>query len=277
MNKENLENSTDMNLIGLNLLNNELCKDGAKRSYLLGVLNNFKDEAISYFSHNEKKWYLGGALHNFNGPSVITDKFKKYFLFNVEIDEKDYNEYLSFVKSKDYKTIFKIKNIKIKSHKVDNGFLLEFSIKQKNNYRETFQVMYAQKCIVSLNEDFVIDVKNESEPSLKIDDLMFWVNNGILHRKDNPAIKKKNGDSYWFLDGLLHREGSPAVEKENEKHFWVKNKLHNEDGYAYETTKSKIYFIDNNIFTKKEFEIFRNKKLLDQSFKGASKKNNLKV
>ena len=52
-----------------------------------------------------------------------------------------------------------------------------------------------------------------------------WYLNGLLHRKDGPALEYANGDKLWYLNGLLHRENGPAVEYANGVKEWYLNNI----------------------------------------------------
>ena len=61
-----------------------------------------------------------------------------------------------------------------------------------------------------------------------------YYQNGILHRKDGPAIEYANGDKIWYIYGIVHREDGPAIERYGHK-IWIKNgAYHREDGPAIE-------------------------------------------
>ncbi|MEI8270525.1 MAG: hypothetical protein WCG45_04085 [bacterium] len=49
-----------------------------------------------------------------------------------------------------------------------------------------------------------------------------WFKNGIVHRKDLPAMVYFSGESHWFFNGLRHREKDlPAlIEKDGEETFF---------------------------------------------------------
>jgi hypothetical protein len=62
-----------------------------------------------------------------------------------------------------------------------------------------------------------------------------WRLNGVLHRKDGPAMESADGDKFWYHHGALHREDGPAAVWPGESQQWyLHGKLHREDGPAIE-------------------------------------------
>lgn len=57
--------------------------------------------------------------------------------------------------------------------------------------------------------------------------------NGIVHRKNKPAIEYENGGWRWYNQGKLHRNMEPAVKFTNGSMHWYSNGLrHRIDGPA---------------------------------------------
>lgn len=46
-----------------------------------------------------------------------------------------------------------------------------------------------------------------------------WMNDGVVHRLDAPAITFPNGDELWIVNGLLHREDGPALVSNSELYY----------------------------------------------------------
>ena len=103
------------------------------------------------------------------------------------------------------------------------------------------------------NKNYFSDKKmtirhREDGPALEtVEGLMHWYNNGLLHRKDGPAmyIPYEYLDIHgkltvhkiriikWFLDGKLHRTDGPAVIHPNGNIAWYHHGLlHRTDGPA---------------------------------------------
>ena len=63
-----------------------------------------------------------------------------------------------------------------------------------------------------------------------------------------------NGDKFWWLNDKLHREDGPAYESANGNKFWYLNdKLHREDGPAIEYADgSKSWYLNDKEVTKEE-------------------------
>ena len=61
------------------------------------------------------------------------------------------------------------------------------------------------------------------KPKIGIYGSLLWYNEeGQLHREDGPAFIRPNGDCFWRKKGKLHRENGPAVELVNgQKEWWV--------------------------------------------------------
>lgn len=63
-----------------------------------------------------------------------------------------------------------------------------------------------------------------------------WYQNGLLSRKDGPAIEYKVGSTFWFHEGKLHKTDGPAVVcYDNGNVIWVEYWI---DGVEY--TKEKF-------------------------------------
>tara|TARA_R110000868_G_scaffold60676_2_gene184980 strand:+ start:2602 stop:3234 length:633 start_codon:yes stop_codon:yes gene_type:complete len=130
----------------------------------------------------------------------------------------------------------------------------------------------------------------EDGPALEtVDGLMHWYNNGLLHRKDGPAmyipyeyidsngklrvhkiriikwfldgklhrvggpaVIHPNGDTTWYHNGLLHRTDGPAVVDKNCKSWYIYGKLHREDGPAIEGDKGNQWYIHGQTVTRRE-------------------------
>ena len=52
-----------------------------------------------------------------------------------------------------------------------------------------------------------------------------WCNNGLLHRKNGPAIIYRDGKEEWYQNGLLHRKNGPAIIYRDGKEEWYQNGL----------------------------------------------------
>jgi hypothetical protein len=77
--------------------------------------------------------------------------------------------------------------------------------------------------------------KNKLTPKIDINGNNFWKLNGLLHRKDGPAVEWTDGTKFWFLNGRRHREDGSAVEWADDSKEWFLNNLrHREDGPACE-------------------------------------------
>jgi len=66
----------------------------------------------------------------------------------------------------------------------------------------------------------------------------YWVKNGKLHREDGPALITEDGLQFWYKKGLIHREDGPAVIGADGHQEW---------------------WIDNNQYSKEEFDAIHNK------------------
>lgn len=59
-----------------------------------------------------------------------------------------------------------------------------------------------------------------------------WTRNGIIHRKDCPALIRTNGHVEWWVNGLRHRDGEPAVIGLMGKFWYRRGMRHRDDGPA---------------------------------------------
>jgi len=73
-----------------------------------------------------------------------------------------------------------------------------------------------------------------------------YVQDGVYHRVDGPAIIYKYGSKYWYRNGMLHRDDGPTVEDIDGSQFWYQNgNIHREDGpAAIYDEDSKDYWLE---------------------------------
>ena len=65
--------------------------------------------------------------------------------------------------------------------------------------------------------------------------------NGYLHREDGPAIKNLYGDKIYYYNNKLHREDGPAVEyHDGDKEWWLHNNQYSEQEYKKIQRNKKI-------------------------------------
>jgi hypothetical protein len=64
-----------------------------------------------------------------------------------------------------------------------------------------------------------------------------------------------NGDKHWYLNDKLHREDGPAFEwADGDKCWFLNGKLHREDGPAIECSIGyKSYYLNDEQLTEEEF------------------------
>jgi hypothetical protein len=79
---------------------------------------------------------------------------------------------------------------------------------------------------------------NESFIRVDVFGNKFWLQNGIYHRLDGPAIESTDGGKSWYINGELHREDGPAVIYNNgtSKEWFKYGELHRDDGPAIENS-----------------------------------------
>lgn len=60
-----------------------------------------------------------------------------------------------------------------------------------------------------------------------VGDCLVWMDYGVRHREDGPAVLYRNGNEEWWLDGERHRVGGPAISYSCGYRKWiVQDKLH---------------------------------------------------
>jgi len=95
---------------------------------------------------------------------------------------------------------------------------------------------------------------------LQIDDIgnKFYLQNGVYHREDGPAIEWHTGEKEWYVNGLSHRENGPATDYISTKRWVIDGKLHRLDGPAIEDADgNKRWFFHGeeiNCTSQEEFE-----------------------
>lgn len=73
-----------------------------------------------------------------------------------------------------------------------------------------------------------------------------WYKEGKIHRDDGPAVIYPNGEQFWYKEGKHHREGGPAIIRPNGEQVWYKEgKLHREDGPAVINDYGEQYWYKN--------------------------------
>ena len=91
-----------------------------------------------------------------------------------------------------------------------------------NNY--WYKQKYWYKFVYVMNDELMYDYITENHKLKK---------NNILHREDEPAIIRLNGDKDWYVNGKRHREDEPAIIRSNgDKEWYLNGKKHREDGPA---------------------------------------------
>jgi len=54
-----------------------------------------------------------------------------------------------------------------------------------------------------------------------------YVQNGVYHRKDGPAVILGDNSRFWYIKGKFHREDGPAVIYFNDsKEYWLNDKYY---------------------------------------------------
>lgn len=60
-----------------------------------------------------------------------------------------------------------------------------------------------------------------------------WLKDGLLHRKDGPAIVDSDGGEAWYRNDRYHRDDGPAVtDPDGYEAWWHDGRLHRDDGPA---------------------------------------------
>lgn len=98
------------------------------------------------------------------------------------------------------------------------------------------------------------------------DNGIFWYENNILHREDNPAIERSTGVQEWFINGKRHREnGSAVIYPDVGEEWWFNGVLHRLDGPALIHGEFKLWLINGVEYTREEYCQFLHKKTLKDS------------
>jgi hypothetical protein len=56
------------------------------------------------------------------------------------------------------------------------------------------------------------------------DERICWKWKNKLHRDFGPAVEYKNGNQIWLQSGLIHRKDGPAVIKDGKEYYYFKGK-----------------------------------------------------
>jgi hypothetical protein len=100
---------------------------------------------------------------------------------------------------------------------------------------------------------------------------VIWIQNGLFHRENGPAIQHALGYSAWFLEGVRHRVDGPAIEWQNgDKEWFVHGLRHCEDGPAYIDHAGNVEWWINDVqYTEEEFNQWLSKKKLNEELQSA--------
>ena len=84
-----------------------------------------------------------------------------------------------------------------------------------------------------------------------------------MKRIEYEVVVDEDGTKFWYLNDKLHREDGPAYEDANGYKYWyINNKLHREDGPAVEGTDGyKEWYINGKRVT--EAEVTKNQQTID--------------
>lgn len=111
--------------------------------------------------------------------------------------------------------------------------------------------------IINCSHDEFLNLQDEEVHGMYITEVgTFYYVNGKRHREDGPAIEIINGDKRWYFNDLKHREDGPAVELNHGYKAWFfKGKLHRLNGPAVLSNDRVEYWINDEEYSKKEYEI----------------------
>jgi len=112
-----------------------------------------------------------------------------------------------------------------------------------------------------------INKDDQSVCQISEDGTKRWTLNGLLHRKDGPAVEYTDGYKAWYLNNQYHRENGPAVECPNGyKRWFLNDQLHREDGPAVDYPNGyKAWYYHGKYIdcsSQEEFERLLNLKVL---------------
>jgi hypothetical protein len=63
--------------------------------------------------------------------------------------------------------------------------------------------------------------------------IVYRNSDGLLHRKNEPAVECTDGCKYWYINGIQHRENGPVVKLGNHIRIWFLNGVKYDDYDEY--------------------------------------------
>ena len=151
----------------------------------------------------DKSWWINGRLHREDGPAIEFANGDKSWYLNAEYypTEAEWKE-----------------------------------AKQRLGLKESTDNIDISNIINDIN-----DYEEESQMTINQIGTKRWINKqGLLHRKNGPAVEHANGSKEWYFDGLLHCEVGPAIEyADGYKEWWLKGNRYNTET---EWKKAKWHF-----------------------------------
>lgn len=82
--------------------------------------------------------------------------------------------------------------------------------------------------------------KYSSEDGIqKLNGILFYYKNNVLHRDDGPAIIAPSGATNWYKNGKRYRDEGPAIEHDGSKAWMINGEYHRKNGPAIEWANSR--------------------------------------
>lgn len=82
---------------------------------------------------------------------------------------------------------------------------------------------------------------------IKYGDTTIWMENGGMHRKNEPAMTTLLGFRAWYRNGVLHRDDGPAQISTDTEEWYQNGELHRVGGPAHISTDSKMWYKNGKI------------------------------
>jgi len=244
------------------------------RAYLHKYKNSYLPEGSAFYKYEYTKLYSGS--HLVKGPRNWREKGfpeikEKYYAdeFTARLVSLGFPGYISCDECEiflTHKTMKKAMYDRPSRARVSAGYLNQRVL---DNICTIFE-KDKKKCSLRITEDNdrdeekVFNIWNlkaisgdETEPKMFVtkDKNKYWRINGILHRKNDPAIELANGRKEWYFLGERHRDADlPAVIDvvEGIKEWWKHGKRHRDGLPAIEYKNGRKEWWEKGKFIRME-------------------------
>lgn len=178
--------------------------NGIKKWYVNGQLLK-----ISIETKNTQIMYFQGAIHNTNGPAIVSPTCKAWYVNGLKHrgnSDSDSSNHLPAIEKYS-----------------KSGTRTEWWVNGKRHRENGPALLWIKDGIIVREEWWLNGLKHRDNNEraimwIKDDNIIReeWWLNGKRHRTNGYA-KRYKSNTYWLIDGNVHREDGPAIERCNDQ------------------------------------------------------------